>query len=298
MSNEGCGCDILNTNAATFAGFTEDIRVMQALNVLPRLFSEKRDFKGIVKIAALLPSEGGMAVIIQKEERKLVNLGFEDITERKEAHAKKIELSLQAIKGSFAHAIMDSPYEEEAQVIKFLADFAAGTEEKIDHWRNALLGNLLAGAKLESIDTWTGNSKGIKALIAAFNLPEEKILARLQNLIDKNKETDPCGCIKAAKKMGLPIDPQAYKKIADELMKQANKQEYEHYRKNNVGIACQLYKYLSAKYRIDTRDTIWKAWEAACSKSSCHTNPQSAIKIASTLLNFKYIRRGWERLSF
>ncbi len=92
MNNESCGCGVLNTNAGIFAKFPQEVAVMQALNVLPGMFSEKRNFEEIVRIAALLPPEEGMASIIQREERKLVNLGFEDITERKKAHAKKLEL--------------------------------------------------------------------------------------------------------------------------------------------------------------------------------------------------------------
>jgi len=268
-------------DACNFAGWEID-----ALSSWPTTFEVWPSENGIMK-AEPVGTQIGLSA-----------LGFEDIIERKESHAKKLELTLQAISGSVSQVIMDGCYVEKVPVIEFLAKFAAGTEEKIDYWKKELLRNLLEKEELERIDTWIQNSNGIKALITAFNLPEETVLARLQSLISKNKETDSCNCVKAAKKMGLPVDLEVYIEIADGLMKQANKQGDKYYRKKDVETACKLYKYLSAKHGIDTRDKIWKAWNAACSKSSCHTNPQSAIKAASEILNFKYIPRGWERILF
>ncbi|MDP3056915.1 MAG: hypothetical protein Q8N37_00110 [bacterium] len=185
MSSEGnaCGCEALDTNAEIFKGFPSDIRVMQALRVIPRMFTEKRKFSEIVRIAALLPSPENMVLVIKQNQRGLDRLDFGEITKIQEEHTKKFAELLLAIRGSCAQEIRKGVWLFDPDVQEFLHKFAEESEEKEAYWKDLMLQDFLNGNVLSVLNNWFSHSKGIKNCVKLFDLPEEKIRTRVENLV-------------------------------------------------------------------------------------------------------------------
>lgn len=172
MSSEenACGCGALTISAEVFKGFPTDVRVMQVLRVVPGMFTEKRNFLEIVKIAALLPTLKEIVSIIKEKEREMDRLDWAEYCE--------------GIKNCIK--IFGLPEEKIAERV----------EDAVLKW-----------AEEERIDTWSDSWGRIKLLKEEFHIPREKILQNFVKAMDQEIKEHPLECITVAGKINVSIKP-------------------------------------------------------------------------------------------
>ncbi len=142
MSGNECGCDYLNVHPDMFAKYPEETAASEAINILPALFHQRRDFAKVIAIAALLPENNELNELLKKNERELER--FErDVTSIKESNTKKLDATIRAIEGSFSNVITCEPYSQDERVITFLAKYARNHHSGFDFWKNKLYDYLL-----------------------------------------------------------------------------------------------------------------------------------------------------------
>jgi len=295
MSSEKCGCDYLNVDANIFKIYPQDVQVSEGLSILPAQFHQLKAFKKVIRIAAVIPETEKMNDILKANERDLER--FErDITEIRSANTKKLDATIKAIEGSFANVLVDSPFTEDAETIKFLAKYAKNHKLKMSFWREKLLIHLLGDPEnnpLDQIEYWNEYCIGIKALIKEFDLPEDKFKESLLLVAEKERNEHPIACLEAMNKMGCPIDYKPYLVRADEYIKTANNLSCDDERHSWTNKGCELYEYIAKYYQIGSRSDILKVWET---EKDSYYKSKTTIRAASKIIGFKYKTHGlWYR---
>lgn len=289
MSNgKECGCDYLNVDTETFKKYPTEIAVVEAIEILPALFHQKRDFKKVIRIAALLPTKEEMNETLKKNERSLERLE-RDITVIKESNTKKLNATIHAIEGSFANVLVNSPFTEQEDIIKFLSQYAKQHELGMNFWKKRLLAHLCGDPKntpLNQIEYWNSYYDNIKTLISEFGLPEEDFKKILIAVAEEKKHKSPVDCINALIKMGVPVNYNAYLEVADNYMKAANEKDCKCDRRTYAIMACELYEFIGKNFEIGSRQKILKIW--IIEEKESYPASKKTIETSSEIIGFKY----------
>lgn len=291
-----CACRYLYIDENKFGKYPDATKVQEALNILPALFHQERDYPKVIRLAALLPSPVSEKIIeyLKKNERNLDNME-RDTTAIKESNTENLNATLFAIEGSFSNVMMDKPHYEAENVIKFLASYAKTQELGMDYWKNVLYANMLKnkeGAPLSGIMEWYNYAKNIKLLANEFDLPLTELLDRLLIAAGKDQKEHPAECIRALNQWGALVDYSIYLSIADSMMINANKNPRESARSAACEKTVNLYKLIREHKDIGSRNSILDAWQED-KKSDNHQECRKTLRAASAVLKFKYIPRGF-----
>lgn len=293
MSGNECDCDYLNVRVDMFAKYTEETAASEAINILPALFHQRRDFTKVIAIAALLPENDKLNEILKKNERELER--FErDVTSIKESNTKRLDATIRAIEGSFSNVLTSEPYSQEERVIKFLAKYARNHGLGFDFWRSKLHDYLIKdtnNSPLLQINNWSAYSKRIMLLGKSFEIPENELKNILMSVIERSKREAPRECIKILDSIGMPVDYEVYLNIADDYIRIANKEDRESTRNSCVEFACNLYELIGKHSTIGSRHEILTAWKKDKDAKNCF-ECKGTLKAASRILEFKYIPHG------
>lgn len=291
--SDKCGCDYLNIDEKIFKRYPPKIAVTKALEVLWPLFHQKCAFKKVVRIAAHVPEDEEMNRILKENEKTLGSKYDRDITAIVNTNTNKLDLTIQAIEGSFANVIVDSPFTENEDTIKFLSRYAKQHKDGIVFWRNKLLDHLRnypEESPLDETKNWNKYLDQMKILIREFNLPADAFQAIWLSKTEKFGYTFPIECINALNSMRIPVNYKAYLDVADFYMKRANGQCRDRDRRDDTEKACDLYELISKHFTIEQRQKILDVWK---NEKDRHNASKETIKTASAIIPFKYKTHGF-----
>jgi len=280
--SESCGCLFSDEEIGKLPLLEENILVECGIKIIVTL--SKKNLGEIVKIAALLPPPIEMKKILIENEKEL-SLGtgkpFENLRD-----------AIGVIRVALSQIIRGKPYEYPTDVIEALLIVTNKHSIKgRDFWVSELLKTLLEDRCLKTdTETWIKNPNSIKKIIEVFDLPEEKIKAVLEKLIEKRKGEDPLECLKAANLMVVSVKPEEYQTIADILLKEANKERRSGTREQMTEDACNIYQILQ-KYELKNREEVLKVFSNENMDYSRGVN--KVTRTAGRVIGFKYNKQGF-----
>lgn len=163
---EGISCEALEISVNDFARYPPDVRLRVAAEIFGGLLIVKRAHSKIVRMAMLLPPTGEIKLALSGTDQE-----------------GKLDKMLSAIRGACSHELKCGVWSYERETQKFLLNFARESGEKEDCWKEAVLEDFKQNSNLGQMLRWVEYCEGIKIAAELFDIPQEVINKRLEDMI-------------------------------------------------------------------------------------------------------------------
>lgn len=165
----------------------------------------------------------------------------------------------------------NSCVKDKPSFISFLID-DLGLEKNLKE----IIGNLL-----------TKHTKSINFILKLAR--EDEIKEAVDKIVESEGYDFMQSCLTLAKNRNIPFSPEAYEKMADNLLALTNKQNNQNTRKKIIKIACSVYAGLAITHGRTSRSSILNVFQ----KTNYDKDDRAALKEASKIIGFKYKRQTW-----
>lgn len=334
MADNCNSCEYVNIEPGDILKLGEAASVLTSIEVIPVLW-HRQDYKRIVAIASALPSRKEIEMIIA-ENLSEFSLDMEDVQRKLSDKLQRTlvavkgslsfclndhpyHLNEQAVENLRAVALNDkegilfwenellrvlSDEKELGGQIKIWANYPNEIRSliKVFNLPEDVMKELFREALKKNVEStnpefWKNHFSEITSLIEMFEIPEAEIRDIFKEIIERGKERYPTACIEIAEKMDISIDSQEFCRMADGLLKGANKESYsKQYRREYVFEACNTYELLKEKYSFgESRDAILRIYDSCADDYGEMVNKTifRASKVIKGKESFRYNKQGF-----